>query len=80
MPMQPVAHLSVNSGNELRCLNPSVIPFQTSHTRNAFTRSDPKRLAETLTTETEESCTTYNMLKVPQFVHGLCNVPASIFI
>ncbi|WVZ79413.1 hypothetical protein U9M48_026993 [Paspalum notatum var. saurae] len=26
--------------------------------------SDPKRLAEALTTETEESCTTYNMLKV----------------
>ncbi|XBI40047.1 hypothetical protein VPH35_124704 [Triticum aestivum] len=25
---------------------------------------DPKRLAETLTTENEESCTTYNMLKV----------------
>jgi hypothetical protein len=27
-------------------------------------RSDPKRLAGALTTETEESCTTYNMLKV----------------
>ncbi|KAG2607244.1 hypothetical protein PVAP13_4NG180922 [Panicum virgatum] len=26
--------------------------------------SDPKRLAENLTTETQESCTTYNMLKV----------------
>ncbi|KAM0932353.1 hypothetical protein DsansV1_C46g0241901 [Dioscorea sansibarensis] len=26
--------------------------------------SDPKRLADTLTTETEESCVTYNMLKV----------------
>jgi len=30
----------------------------------AYVRSDPKRLAEALTTETEESCTTYNMLKV----------------
>ncbi|RWV92342.1 hypothetical protein GW17_00045295 [Ensete ventricosum] len=28
--------------------------------------SDPKRLAETLSTENEESCTTYNMLKVWQ--------------
>ena len=27
-------------------------------------RSDPKRLADALDTETEESCTTYNMLKV----------------
>uniref|UniRef100_A0A6N2LYI3 Non-reducing end beta-L-arabinofuranosidase-like GH127 catalytic domain-containing protein n=1 Tax=Salix viminalis TaxID=40686 RepID=A0A6N2LYI3_SALVM len=26
--------------------------------------SDPKRLASTLQTENEESCTTYNMLKV----------------
>jgi len=29
--------------------------------------SDPKRLAEALTTETEESCTTYNMLKPAGF-------------
>jgi hypothetical protein len=27
-------------------------------------RYDPKRLADLLTTENEESCTTYNMLKV----------------
>lgn len=27
-------------------------------------RSDPKRLASTLQAENEESCTTYNMLKV----------------
>ena len=27
-------------------------------------RSEPKRLATTLETENEESCTTYNMLKV----------------
>lgn len=27
-------------------------------------RDDPKRLATTLTTENEESCTTYNTLKV----------------
>lgn len=30
----------------------------------AMRRSDPKRLASTLQTENEESCTTYNMLKV----------------
>ncbi|XP_061957555.1 uncharacterized protein LOC133678769 [Populus nigra] len=29
-----------------------------------MSRSDPKRLASTLQTENEESCTTYNMLKV----------------
>jgi len=33
-----------------------------------FVRSDPKRLAGALTTETEESCTTYNMLKVLQLL------------
>lgn len=29
-----------------------------------MSRSDPKRLASTLERENEESCTTYNMLKV----------------
>jgi DUF1680 family protein len=44
----------------------------------AYVRSDPKRLAEALTTETEESCTTYNMLKVgvgiPAHVHQTCTI------
>jgi len=43
-----------------------------------FVRSDPKRLAEALTTETEESCTTYNMLKhlgggSMEVEHQICN-------
>ena len=29
-----------------------------------MSRTDPKRLADTLGAENEESCTTYNMLKV----------------
>jgi hypothetical protein len=34
-----------------------------------FVRSDPKRLAGELNSDTQESCTTYNMLKVvPLFV------------
>jgi hypothetical protein len=37
-------------------------------------RSNPKRLAEALTTETEESCTTYNMLKVGVHIHRTCTV------
>lgn len=32
-----------------------------------MSRMDPKRLADTLGTENEESCTTYNMLKVEIF-------------
>lgn len=32
-----------------------------------MSRRDPKRLADALGTETEESCTTYNMLKVLHF-------------
>jgi hypothetical protein len=37
---------------------------QNFHVWNDVVRYNPKRLAETLTTENEESCTTYNMLKV----------------
>ncbi|RRT51194.1 hypothetical protein B296_00015308 [Ensete ventricosum] len=47
-------------------------------------RSDPKRLADTLGTENEESCTTYNMLKVQQpcfcYYHLLQSVLAGNFI
>ncbi|XP_059665215.1 uncharacterized protein LOC132311346 [Cornus florida] len=38
--------------------------FATGGTSSGEFWTDPKRLATTLTTETEESCTTYNMLKV----------------
>lgn len=38
---------------------------------STMSRSDPKRLASTLGTENEESCTTYNMLKVCSFAGTL---------
>jgi DUF1680 family protein len=43
--------------------------------------SNPKHLAEALTTETEESCTTYNMLKVI-YLFMIINdqIPKSIFL
>lgn len=42
-----------------------------------MSRRDPKRLADALGTETEESCTTYNMLKVLHF--SLAIVFAELF-
>jgi hypothetical protein len=41
-----------------------------------FCRSNPKRIADNLhSVETEESCTTYNMLKVQQITHITLLVP-----
>lgn len=37
-----------------------------------LSRSDPKRLASTLSKENEESCTTYNMLKVSSWIYLCC--------
>jgi DUF1680 family protein len=54
----------VSSGNELEWLKFTEIFFGHLMPKMDFVRSNPKHLAEALTTETEESCTTYNMLKV----------------
>jgi hypothetical protein len=79
--MPLVAHLSVSSGNELEWLKFTEIFFGHLMPKMDFVRSNPKHLAEALTTETEESCTTYNMLKVI-YLFMIINdqIPKSIFL
>ncbi|RCV22382.1 hypothetical protein SETIT_4G216100v2 [Setaria italica] len=60
-------HIPVVVGGQMRYEVTGDPLYKTCHDwilRCFFVRSDPKRLAEALTTETQESCTTYNMLKV----------------
>ena len=56
-----------NSGTDRKTSNAHIHMFKFVMSFTCFSvpyRSDPKRLADTLQNENEESCTTYNMLKV----------------